>query len=203
MIVRVCILLFVGVIVYAIAIVRATQDAYIYASVSAVPSHPVALVLGASIRHGEPSKMLTDRLDTGKELYRAGKVKKIIVSGDNREEYYNEPAAMKQYLIEQGMPPEDIVSDYAGRRTYDSCYRLKEIFRQQSVIVVTQRYHLVRALYLCRNLGIDAIGVQADRSRYVNFTRDYFRDTAASLKAWLDITLLKPTPILGKQEKVF
>ncbi|MBI2483566.1 YdcF family protein [Candidatus Uhrbacteria bacterium] len=182
--------------------VRMPQDIFIF-TISDVPERPVALVLGASIRKGEPSEMLSDRLDTAAELYQAGKVKKIVVSGDNREEHYNEPAIMKRYLSDQGIHSGDIISDYAGRRTYDSCYRLKEIFGQQAVTIVTQRYHLVRALYLCRSLGIDAVGVGADRARYEFFSGEYARDVAASLKAWIDINFLRPVPILGKQEKVF
>ncbi|MBI4250129.1 YdcF family protein [Candidatus Uhrbacteria bacterium] len=200
---RIIILFLIGISVYAISMVRMTQDAYIYPSIAAIPQQPIALVLGASIRNGTPSTILTDRLDTARQLYETGKVKKLIVSGDNREEYYNEPAVMKEYLVERGVPPENVVADYAGRRTYDSCYRLKEIFGQQAAILVTQRYHLVRAIYLCRNLGVASIGIAADRSRYANFIEAYLRDIAASLKAWLDIVVLKPTPILGKQEKVF
>jgi len=200
---RIIIIFLIGFITYAIVSVRMTQDAYIYPSVDSVPAQPVALVLGASIRNGTPSTMLTDRLDTARQLYEAGKVKKLIVSGDNREEYYNEPAVMKEYLVERGVPSEHVVADYAGRRTYDSCYRLKEIFGQHAAILVTQKYHLVRALYLCRNLGIDSVGIPADQSRYANYIASYARDIAASLKAWFDIVVLKPTPILGKQEKVF
>lgn len=202
MFIRIGAIILIAAAAYAIFIVRIPQDVFVYEAAT-VPERPVALVLGASIRRGEPSAMLTDRLDAAVELYNEKKVKKLIVSGDNREEHYNEPVIMKRYLSERGIPLDDIISDYAGRRTYDSCYRLKEIFGQESAIIVTQRYHLVRALYLCRSLGIDAVGIAADRSRYAFFSAEYARDIAASLKAWLDINFFKPTPILGKQEKVF
>ena len=167
------------------------------------PSSTIALVLGASLRNGKPSAMLADRLDTAVDLYQKGSVKKLIVSGDNRREDYNEPEAMKRYLVEHDIPAQDIIPDFAGRRTYDSCYRLKAIFDQTSVLIVTQKFHLPRALYLCQHLGIDSIGVIADRSRYNSLAESYIRELFASVKAWLDITILKPTPVLGNKEKVF
>ncbi len=183
--------------------VQLGHDAYIYKRGDALPSSPVALVFGASLRNGKPSIMLSDRLDTAVDLYKQGRVKKLIVSGDNRREDYNEPEAMKRYLVEHDIPAEDIVADFAGRRTYDSCYRLKAIFDQTSAFIVTQKFHLPRALYLCKKLGIDSIGVIADSSRYNSLAEAYIRELFASVKAWLDISILKPTPVLGNKEKVF
>ncbi|MBI4272689.1 YdcF family protein [Candidatus Uhrbacteria bacterium] len=186
-----------------LSIVQTGNEPYMYSRGDAPPSNPVALVLGASLRNGKPSVMLADRLDTAAELYNRGIVKKLIVSGDNRREDYNEPEAMRRYLVEKNIPSQDIIPDFAGRRTYDSCYRLKAIFDQTSTLIVTQRFHLPRALYLCKHLDINSIGVIADSSRYNSLAESYIRELFASIKAWLDITILKPTPLLGNKEKVF
>jgi SanA protein len=110
---------------------------------------------------------------------------------------------MKRYLLQKHLPADDIVSDFAGRRTYDSCYRLKAIFDQTSALIVTQKFHLPRAVYLCTRLGVDSIGVSADSSRYDSLAASYIRELFASIKAWLDISILKPMPVLGNKEKVF
>lgn len=167
------------------------------------PWRNVVLVLGASVKHSKPNTSLEDRLTVAQELYSAKKVKKLLVSGDNRREDYNEPQVMRQYLIEHGIPESDIVADYAGRRTYDSCYRAKEIFGQDSLIVVTQKYHLYRALYLCNRLGIDAIGIAADKQKYHGMIQRTVRELGASLLAWINIRGIVSQPILGEKEKVF
>ncbi len=176
---------------------------FIYDVHSILPDRTVALVLGASLKRGKPNTMLADRLTAAGDLYKQGFVKKLIVSDDNRREDYNEPEAMRKYLIEQGIPEGDIIPDYAGRRTYDSCYRVKHIFDQHKIIVVTQNFHLPRALYLWRPLDVDAIGIPADRVRYNSLTEAYIRELFASVKAWLDIYIIKPVPVLGDKEKVF
>ena len=112
-----------------------------------VPTRPVALVFGAGYwEDGALSDILRDRLDAAIELYRAGKVEKLLFSGDNRVIEYNEPGRMREYALSQGVLGEAIVLDFAGRRTYDTCYRAREIFQVSEVILVTQRYHLFRAL---------------------------------------------------------
>lgn len=196
----------IGIILFSVfmaATVYVGGHPFVYSSYDMLPPRGVALVLGASLKKGRPSTMLADRLTTASDLYKRGIVKKLIVSGDNRREDYNEPEAMRKYLIEQGVPEEDIIPDYAGRRTYDSCYRLKHIFDQHEIIIVTQNFHLPRALYLCRHLDVDAIGIPADRARYHSLTEAYIREIFASVKAWLDIYILKPMPVLGNKEKVF
>lgn len=172
-------------------------------SSSAVDPRSVGLVLGASIWSGAPSRALKERLDTAALLYTEGKVKKLILSGDNRAVDYNEPEAMKRYLIEKGIPERDLVLDYAGRRTYDSCYRAKDIFHVQALIVITQDFHLPRALYLCNALGVDALGVAADTTYPVQWFNSYLREIPATIQAWIDINITKPTPVLGNPEKVF
>ena len=115
------------------------------------PAAPAAIVFGAGLwRDGSPSPVLQDRVATAADLYFSGKVKKILMSGDNRFIYYNEPGAMKKFALSLGVPEEDIVLDYAGRRTYDTCYRARAIFGLKEAILVTQSFHLPRALILCR-----------------------------------------------------
>ena len=130
-------------------------------SVEEVPQSRVAVVFGAGLqRDGTPTTVLRDRVTTAVELYHFGKVQKLLMSGDNRFLDYNEPASMREYAINLGVPTEDIVLDYAGRRTYDTCYRALHIFNVKDVILVTQDFHLPRALYICNVLGLNAWGLK-------------------------------------------
>jgi SanA protein len=167
-----------------------------------VAGKQVALVLGASLFQKQPGIALQDRLDTARALYAQKKIRKFLLSGDNRSVEYNEPMAMKRYLLDKGVPEKDIVLDFAGRRTYDSCYRAKEIFGLSSLIIVTQKYHLPRALYNCNKLGIDAFGVSADRRSYSSFFRWEIRELFASFQAWTDIHMFGIQPVLGEKEPI-
>lgn len=173
-------------------------EAQIYASVAEVPRQPVALVFGAGYwPSGRLSNALADRMDTAIDLYRAGKVNKLLLTGDNRVADYNEPAAMAAYARARGVPQEDMVLDYAGRRTYDSCYRAGVIFGVERAVLVTQAFHLPRALFTCDELGLDVVGVVADRHRYVRGPWYEVREVAATTRAWLDLYILRPVPLLG------
>ncbi len=172
----------------------------IYSDVGSVPPAPVALVLGAGLwKDGSPTPVLYDRVATGAALYRAGIVKKLLMSGDNRFVNYNEPAVMKSVALALGVPAADIVLDYAGRRTYDSCYRAREIFQVKRLVVVTQRFHLDRAIFLCDALGLDAVGVTADRRAYprLNYFSWELRELPALVNAWWDVKVGHPVPVLG------
>jgi SanA protein len=172
----------------------------IYDEVQSIPPASVALVLGAGLRSdGSPTAALADRVATAADLYREGRVQKLLLSGDNRFEWYNEPEAMRRLAVQLGVPDEDLVLDYAGRRTYDSCYRAREIFEVKQLVIVTQRFHLYRALYLCDSLGIPAVGLVADRRAYAGPYRTWWqlRELAALVKAWLDVCFLHPQPVLG------
>jgi SanA protein len=177
----------------------------LYTSISQLPpasDSSVALVLGAGVwRDGKPSPILYDRIETACDLYRAGKVKKLLMSGDNRREDYNEPAAMRETALTLGVPDRDIVLDYAGRRTYDSCFRAKEIFGVTRPVVVTQGFHLGRAMYLCDSLGMQSVGVAADRQAYPGNSKFWWstREVVATFGALLDIWIIKPTPVLGEK----
>lgn len=170
---------------------------------ASAPKRPVAIVFGAGIRPGgQLSPMLADRMDTAIALYKAGKVRKLLVSGDNRFVNYDEPTAMYNYAIARGVPPRDVVRDFAGRRTYDTCYRARAIFGVEQALLVTQRFHLPRALFTCRNLGIDAVGVAADRRVYLSNPYYRFRDAFATLRAWWDVKIARPLPVLGPKESL-
>lgn len=172
---------------------------YIHAGQESAPDKPIAIVFGAGIQSdGALSQVLADRVGTAVELYQAGKVRKLLLTGDNRFEWYNEPGAMGQYAMARGVPAADIVYDYAGRRTYDSCYRARHIFGVEEAILVTQEYHLPRALYTARNLGIDAVGVAADRRRYSLIEYFTAREMLALAAAWWDIHVAHLTPVMGE-----
>jgi vancomycin permeability regulator SanA len=175
-------------------------------SVDTVPPRRVAIVFGAGLwRDGTPTPVLRDRVQTAANLYFAGKVEKLLMSGDNRVVEYNEPEAMRQYALSLGVPDEDIVLDYAGRRTYDTCYRARDIFRVDSAILVTQGFHLPRAIYLCNMLGVDGVGVPADIQYYRKVSRAFwtFREVLATIGAVNDIMFKKPVPVLGEPEPIF
>lgn len=168
-------------------------------TVESAPHRQVAVVFGAAIYgNGRLSSVLRDRMDTAVSLYHAGKVDKLLVSGDNRFENYNEPGAMMAYAISQGVPEADIQPDYGGRRTYDTCYRAKEVFQAESAILVTQAFHLPRAIFTCRRLGVAAEGVVADKRPYRNANWYAVRETAASLNALWDVIRHQPPPVLGE-----
>ncbi len=169
-----------------------------------VPERSVALVFGAGYwEDGALSDILRDRLDAAIELYRTGKVEILLFSGDNRVVEYNEPARMREYARSQGVLDEAIVMDFAGRRTYDTCYRARDIFQVEEVILVTQRYHLPRALLTCDGLDVDAIGYVADRTPYVHIRWYWIREMPAIWNARWDIYIGHPVPVLGEPLPIF
>ena len=192
----------VGIVTLAgsVGFVRAKSAGHLY-SAEAVPPAPVALVLGAQVYpNGRPSAFLAARLDLARRLFEAGKVKVILVSGDNLAPEYNEPDAMRDYLIKAGVPADKVVADYAGFDTYDSCARAKRIFNVAELIIVTQSYHLPRAVATCRALGVEARGVGDDTVRHSEpWRRGAIRDQIACVKTVIDL-LSRRDPVLGKQE---
>lgn len=154
-----------------------------------------AIVFGARVMSsGRLSTMLRDRVATGADLYHAGKVDTLLMTGDNREVSYNEPGAMRDYAIRLGVPAEAIILDPAGLRTYDSCYRAKDEFGIDAAILVTQDFHLDRALMICDALGIEAVGVAADYHRPYGYSSramgwSNWREVAATTVAFMDVIL--------------
>jgi SanA protein len=175
-------------------------------TVDKIPAKRVVIVFGAGLlRDGSATPILRDRVETAVQLYQQGKADKLLMSGDNRFVEYNEPEAMRQYALSLGVPDKDIVLDYAGRRTYDTCYRAKAIFQVDSAILVTQSFHLPRALFLCNWLGVESTGVEANNIYFRKIllfiwnTRELFATTQA---AW-DVYVIKPLPVLGESEPIF
>lgn len=161
------------------------------------------LILGAGVLPDrEPTQVLQSRLDTGLELFRQGKGSWFLVSGDNRALNYNEPKAMRRWLLKREVPPGLVISDYAGRRTYDSLRRAQAVFGVHRMIIVTSDFHLARALFLARRLGIDAYGVAAPtdprplRQRLWSVCREYVARHLATWDAWFP-----PSTLLGPRER--
>jgi SanA protein len=160
----------------------------------------VAIVFGASVySNGLLSPMLEDRVKTALLLYRAQKVDRILVSGDNRTLNYNEPKAMQDYLLRHSVRASDVVVDYAGRSTYETCLRAREIFGLRRALLVTQEFHLPRALYLANKLGVDAYGVVADQQEYGSLGYQLARELGAQLKAYYNIHFSPPLTVLGEK----
>ncbi|REE96942.1 vancomycin permeability regulator SanA [Thermomonospora umbrina] len=171
-------------------------------SVEGASPAPVALVLGAAAWGDRPSPFLAGRLDVAARLYREGKVKVLLVSGDNSRRDYDEPTVMYDYLRSQGIPGDRIVRDYAGFDTWDSCVRAKKVFGVDRAIVVTQTFHLPRAVALCRSAGVRAQGVGHDTMKdFATTTRyGYVREGLASFKALTDIATERRPRFLGPRE---
>jgi vancomycin permeability regulator SanA len=164
---------------------------------------PIAIVFGAAAWGKAPSPIFADRLQTAAELYFLGKAQKILISGDNSELRYNEPVVGQQFLLELGVPADDIALDYAGFRTYDTCARARAIFGIEQAILITQRFHLPRALFLCSLQGIDSVGIAADRRRYRDLERNWLREQAARYTAFWEGLVLRHDPtVLGEKEEI-
>lgn len=174
-------------------------------AVAEAPPRQVALVFGAGVfPDGALSAPLADRVSVAVELYQKGKVRKLLMSGDNSRRTYDESTAMKQYAVSLGVPAEDVVLDYAGFHTYDSCYRAQAVFDIRSAVLVTQRFHLARALFTCTGLGVDAVGVAADQQRYQRALWYRVREELARARAYLQVRLTHPKPrFLGPKIQVF
>lgn len=173
---------------------------HVYSNIYDVPQCRVALVLGAKVRpDGSLSPSLKSRVDTAVELWREGRVEKLLMSGDNRVVRYNEPERMRQYAIGRGVSRDAIVLDHAGRRTYDSIYRAKYIFGLKKMIVVTQSFHIDRAIFLCDHIGVQAYGVGSSTSGDL---RASIREVPACLGALVDVYVRHPKPVMGKKEAI-
>jgi len=150
------------------------------------------MVLGASVNpDGTPSPMLQDRLETGIELYNRGVAPKLLLTGDNGQIEYNEVEAMKNYAVNAGVPEEDIFLDHAGFSTYDSVYRAAYVFGVESMVAVTQEYHLYRTLHGCKKMGIEAVGIGADQEVYAGQEYREIREVLARVKDFV-MWLIKP-----------
>ncbi len=191
----------VGAVFGTNAYVVYTADDYILSHEQAAQLADVdcILVLGCGVRSdGSPSDMLNDRLKRGVALYTDGAAPKLLMSGDHGRDGYDEVDAMKHYAVDEGIASKDVFMDHAGFSTYESMYRAKEIFGAKKVIIVTQQYHLFRAVYIARSLGIDAYGVSSDYRRYLGGTGREVREVLARCKDALTCVFLPEPTYLGE-----
>lgn len=185
-------------------IINSTHDE-IFKSVEDIPPTDVALVLGTSkrLKSGETNPYFNFRIDAAEKLFVAGKVKHLILSGDNRTKYYNEPQYMREALLEKGIPDSVITMDYAGLRTFDSVVRCKKIFGQSKFIIVTQQFHSYRAVFIAKHFDIEATAFVADNIALSKSLSVLSREFLARPKAILDIFLLDVSPkFMGKKEEI-
>ncbi|MEG4072141.1 ElyC/SanA/YdcF family protein [Microcoleus sp. Pol14C2] len=187
--------------------VRLVTRNYRHSDIANVPAEPIAIVFGAGVwEDGTPSPMLADRVQAAVDLYKAGRVDQLLMTGDNSSVDYNEVQAMQDYAAAQGVPTNNIILDYAGFSTYESCYRAKEIFGITQAVLVTQNFHLARAVYTCRQLGVEAIGLGTPdwgKFRPKGMIRYTFREFFAVLKALWEVRVTRPEPtFLGPFEGI-
>ena len=181
------------------AYVKETTASFILSPEQAAKQEDVdcILVLGCKVKdNGVPSDMLNDRLRRGVELYHLGAASKLLMTGDHGREGYDEVDAMKQYAVDEGISSSDVFMDHAGFSTYESMYRAKEIFQTKKIIIVTQEYHLYRAIYIARALGLDAYGVSSDYRNYSGQTSREVREILARVKDFAT-SLFQPLPTYG------
>lgn len=182
-------------IVVMISIVQILYASRIQTEIARIRSKPVAIVLGASVkRDGTPSDALEDRIKGAVELYEKGFVDKLLMSGDDGAYHINEIRTMVEVAEASGVPSKDIWTDGHGYRTYESCRRAVEEYQITEAVIVTQRFHMGRALFLCNQLGMDAIGYAVDQQAYEKGTYFWLRDLLSSVKAFFDIYISNPDP---------
>ncbi len=190
-----CLVLLVAVNIH----VHAEADRYIENDIRKIPSAYTCLVLGARVyEDNRVSAVLYDRLVKALELYQAGKVKKFLLSGDHGTVAYDEVSHMKDFMVRNGVPRQVLFLDHAGFNTYNSMVRARKVFLADDCIVVTQRFHLPRALYIARKTGLKAWGYPADRRSYLFRKRYTVREYLAIVKAFLDLAIGRKPRFLGK-----
>ncbi|MDL2290219.1 YdcF family protein [Paludibacteraceae bacterium OttesenSCG-928-F17] len=180
--------------------INSVSKNYLYDDVEQLPDSQVVLVLGTSkyMRKGSLNPFYTYRMDAAKELYDAGKVRVFVLSGDNRQENYNEPKSMQQSLIALGIPDSIIYLDYAGLRTLDSVIRMNKVFGQNNFIVVSQKFHNQRAIYIARTSGLEAYAYNAQGVPARNAYKTFFRERLARVKVFIDKLTHKKPRFLGE-----
>lgn len=168
----------------------------LFSSIESVPENKCGLILGTSkyMAKGKLNPYFTARIKAASELFHAGKIRYLIISGDNRHVSYNEPREMRRALVAEGVPDSVIFSDYAGFRTFDSMVRAKEIFGQTKITIITQPFHNMRAIFIAKHFGIDAIGFNAEDVSAAHGFKTQFREVFARTKVFLDIYILKTKP---------
>ncbi|WP_292889162.1 ElyC/SanA/YdcF family protein [Nonlabens sp.] len=177
---------------------RSSRD-FMVTQITQLQEAHTGIVLGASVKPDKSlSLILQDRVDAALLAYENKKFKKFLLSGDHRTKNYDEVNAMKNYLNNKGVPDEDIFLDHAGFDTYDSMYRARDIFKVKSAIVFTQEFHLPRALYIGKNMGMTVQGFIADQHEYPGNNRFIRREWLANMKAWIELNIKKRPTYSGK-----
>lgn len=195
----------VGIVVVCIGIflvnwsVYKTAQPLIFKADQLPTGYEKGIILGAKVySDGSLSGMVKDRADTAVALYQQQKIRKILVSGDHGQKNYDEVNAIKDYLLSQHVPKEDIFLDHAGFDTYDTMYRAKAIFQVSSAVIITQDFHLPRAIFVAKKLGLPAVGVPADIQNYGHMERVIVREKLAIVKAWIDVLVHSQPQFLGE-----
>ena len=204
LLVLICLLNLVLLLGANVWIVTSTRG-QVYESATDIPAKDIALVLGTSryLKNGQKNLFFYNRLYAAVELYKEGKIKHILVSGDNRSKYYNEPREMYEVLREMGVPKTAIALDFAGLRTLDSVVRSKEIFGQENVIIITQKFHAYRAAFIANHHGLQASCYVAANPPHYSIKKTRMREYLARVKALLDLFILKEGPRhLGDKEPI-
>lgn len=179
--------------------VKTETNYLIYYSENNLPNTNVGIIFGAGINGTKPSKYLKDRLNAGIRLYKLGKINKILLSGDNGNDAYDELTVMKTYCFEQGVDTTKIYIDYAGFDTYSTMRRAKSIFKINKATLITQEYHLNRAIYIGNNIGVESIGYSANQGEYKNYNYVRFRECFSILKATFDIIRKRDPHFFGTE----
>lgn len=177
--------------------ITSSTKKYIHYSIKKFPKNDVGIIFGAGINGDQPSKYLKDRLDAGILLYKANRINKILLSGDNGREEYDEVTVMKNYCYRNGIDTTKIFIDYAGFDTYSTMYRAKHIFKIKKATLISQEYHLNRAIYIGRSLGIKSAGYSANKGEYLGYKYVTFREYLSRFKSFLDVFRNREPHFLG------
>ena len=188
-------------IVFANSRIERSSEPYVYSKAQEIPSNKVGLLLGTSkyLRSGKPNQYFANRIAATLELYHAGKIQNIVISGDNSQKDYNEPQDMMDALVAAGIPANRIYLDFAGFRTFDSVFRMNAIFGQSSFTIISQEFHNLRAIYIARTLGLNASGYNAKDVDVYNGFKTQVREKFARVKVLLDIWVGKQPKFLGQK----
>lgn len=196
-------LFFVSVLsmVFANFRINRSTDKLVFNDVGQMPDNKVGLLLGTSrlLRSGKPNQYFSNRILAANQLFMAGKIQYVVISGDNGRQSYNEPKEMKAELVTLGVPAKKIYLDYAGFRTYDSVYRLRDIFGQSSFTVISQEFHNRRAIYIAQALGLQAVGFNANDVDAYNGFKTQLREKFARVKVFIDLLVNKKPKFLGEK----
>lgn len=198
------VLLLLFVIIVCDRIIVCSVDEQVYEEVSQIPANRVGLLLGTSpkLRNGKPNLFFRYRIEAAAVLYRNRKISRVLVSGDNRKRNYNEPEEMRRALVACGIPDSVIILDYAGMRTLDSVVRAKKVFGQRKITIISQRFHIERALYIAVREGIEAVGFTARDVDVYSGVKTWLRERLARVKVFMDLLTGKGPRYLGEPVKI-